>query len=194
MVLKNETFSGLPQQVAIIRRAESLSQQIIEEIPEIADDYRGGVNQREIAEKYKLDQEEGMAVARTAISLALKKLIPNKRERRKLKDQIQKRAGYEVLEDKIGIHKFTREQRNKLALHCGMVPWEDHLFDPETEMDEMHYCIELLQNPRLKRGKNGRLCMDYERIAKRLNRVFHKRKPIRTATSVRNFKYQKSGL
>lgn len=191
MVLKNE---ALPRQVAIIQKAEDLSQKLIERLPEIADDYRGGLNQREIAEKYKLDQTEGISVARTAISLALKKLIPRKKERLKIKHEIQKRAGHDIVRDKIGIHKLTREQRKKITLQCGMIPWENHLFDPETGLDEMHYCIQLLKNPRLKRKRNDHFYMDYERIAKRLNRVFHKRKEVRTADSVRNFRYQRSGL
>jgi hypothetical protein len=354
MSINSSETQCTPQQIAAIQAAKRLAEQLIEEKPEIADDYRSGLNQGEIVKKYSIDEvAQTTRVARTAVCEALKELI-DEEERAKLAETVARRNGEECFaqgkgvhgmdtekrrvissraaqalvrdkkgmfawtkeeyrqhgkslqERRIGIHEFTTEQRRqigktlhaeglgifaqtteelsangrkardmgvgihamtfeerselarrnmaegkgvtaqsaeelreigkrvheqekgihglthkehvahgkkshemgvgihglspeekktasqKAAISRGQVPWENHTFDPETGLDEHHYCLQLLANPKFQIQRGNKTLTRLTAIAQELNRVFHEGRQVRTKKGISMFKIQRA--
>ncbi|PIZ76355.1 hypothetical protein COY05_01470 [Candidatus Peregrinibacteria bacterium CG_4_10_14_0_2_um_filter_38_24] len=354
MSINSSETERTPQQIAAIQAAKRLAKQLIEEKPEIADDYRSGLNQGEIVKKYSIDEvAQTTRVARTAVCEALKELI-DEEERAKLAKTVARRNGEECFaqgkgvhgmdaekrrvissraaqllvrdklgmfawskkqqrahgeslrEREIGIHALSIEQRRqigrtlyekklgifaqtteelsangrkardmgvgvhamtfkerselarrnmadrkgvtalsteelreigkrvheerkgihaltheehvahgkkshaigagihslspeekkiasqKAAISRGQVPWENHTFDPETGLDEHHYCLRLLADPKFQIQRDNKTLTRLTAIAQELNRVFHEGRQVRTKKGISMFKIQRA--
>ncbi|PIR55357.1 hypothetical protein COU74_01430 [Candidatus Peregrinibacteria bacterium CG10_big_fil_rev_8_21_14_0_10_36_19] len=354
MGLESDTSERTASQIAAIQAAQRLAKQLIEERPEIANDYRSGLNQEEIVKKYGIDELAQTArVARTAVCEALKELLPDKDERAKLAETVTRRNGQECFEQgkgihgmdtetrraisskaaqalvrdkkgmfawtveeyrkhgeslrerRIGIHGLTTEQRRQIGktlhnerrgifaqttkelsangrkardmevgVHAmtfeerselarrnmadgkgvtaqsteelrvigkrvhqegkgihgltheehvahgqksyemgagihglsatekkaasqkaiisrGQIPWENHIFDPETGLDEHHYCLQLLSDPKFQIQRGDKNLTNLQAIADELNRIFHGGKTVRTRKGISMFKIQR---
>lgn len=180
-------------QRAIIANAHKVAEIIVENFAEIAEAYREGKTQEVILKEYQLDQLHGnIAVVRTAISLAIKELIPED-ERMDLWARKNKRSGENVKRKKLGIHRLTskqlantmtpeeRQRRNWLGMEArGAMPW-DLKIDPKTKVTEEVLCLRLLR-------AGGRT---REKIAQILNERVHEGREVRNETSVYNFEYNR---
>ena len=107
-------------------------------------------------------------------------------------------AGRKSKEMGVGIHGRSEQQMKEDTrmgiLARGKIPWENFAYDIETQLDEHHYCIKLLSDdPKFQytRGKSERVYYDLQGIANELNEIFHGGSPVRSKSSVSNFKYQR---
>lgn len=124
--LQLETSEGsnlTAAQLAAIKAVKSLSEVIASEHPEVADDYRSGLNQVEIASKYGLDIEVGIRIARGAVGKALQTLIPDEEERKKLarsrKIETGRKNGKKTFQEKRGIYSISPEEHSLRSSKAG---------------------------------------------------------------------------
>jgi hypothetical protein len=99
------------EQITAMIRARKASEQIIAEYPEIVDDYRSGLTQEEIAEKYEFMAKYcvTLGVARTAVYVALKKLLSEK-ELNELEKVHHLNTGLKTYEQRLGIYSQTLKE------------------------------------------------------------------------------------
>lgn len=144
------TEQGSAHQVTAIRVSHRIGQQLIEDHPEIADMYRNGALQEELARRFIPDEvERGMSVARTAVGVALHHLIPEiemagllkgrkvttgsssgkktiERKRglfgldEKRLAEIKRLGGQATRDRKVGIHGYTEEEKSE-AVKKGLL-------------------------------------------------------------------------
>jgi hypothetical protein len=209
-------------QFTAMRLAEVLSQKIIDRHPEVADDYRRGMSSRRIALKYRLVNDKGntVRVARAAIMLALKTLIPDEEEREECREKVisesNRRNQKKIHREKRGIYglspwqksrnsskagKLTRDRKTGLfgmssdekrlagikgAHSQGKTPWIVNLADVVTRLNEIDYLIYLSKSSLFIHQSGGNKGLpDIQKIADRLNTVFHQGQGIRSLGAVR---------
>ena len=185
-----------PTQIRAIAKAKKLGKEVVLHHPEIAEDYRANMNQKEIALKYGLHKGTTIKIAREAVRHALLELIPDIEEREKLREAIilttSQKIGQTSYKKKRGIHALDSEEKRLVARESnilqGKMPWKGEAYEINTGLDELGYCFMLLSHPKL---QNGRRLMNgaYEFIANELNQIFHRGESVRTALGVRLFKY-----
>lgn len=124
---QSHDVSGLNRaRSAAIKSAERLSKKIINEHPEVADDYRSGLSHREIALKHELHNEAGITigVAREAVRLALQTLMPDKERescRQKIMLVIGKKVGRRLFLEKKGFHGLSPKERLRISSKSGKI-------------------------------------------------------------------------
>jgi hypothetical protein len=187
--------SGLrSNQYSAILKEEELSEEILTHHSEIADDRRSGMGQKEIVLKYGFHLNTTLAIARSAVSLALQKLIPDERERIEIARNVIAKSshdvGMSVCSRQKGIHALDSEEKRtaglKGTLVQGKVPWKDYIFETQTGLDEFHYCLMLLRHPKfqnLEKRSDG----SHKGIANELNRIFHRGEVVRTRNAIHLF-------
>lgn len=133
MTLENgDSVGQTSAQVAAIKSARALSEDLIGSHPEIADLYRGGLSQPEIVARLGIDKMAlTMRIARSAVVMAIQRLIPDEGERRRLA-LIQRRRsvltaqqaqtpetrrahGLDLHQRGLGLHGLSPEARSKIG-------------------------------------------------------------------------------
>ena len=110
-----------PQQIAAIRAAKELGDLLSQEHPEIADEYRGGLNQTQLAERYGLDElTQSRRIARQAVLIALKNLLPEE-ERAELKTKKLTENGKRCFLENKGVHGLIAEVRKQFGQKAARV-------------------------------------------------------------------------
>ena len=116
-----------PQQVATIQAAQELGKLLRDEHPEIADDYRAGLTQSEIAEKYGLHEIAATRrIARQAVLVALKGLIPEG-ERPILQRERMRESGKRAYLEGKGVHGLVADARKIFGEKAARVLAEKRL-------------------------------------------------------------------
>ncbi len=163
-----------PAQMAAIQSVKSLSKVIISEYPEVAEDYRSGLNQVKIATKYGLIAEFGIRIARGAVGKALQTLIPDEEERKKLAKEKMIESGSQSPElSPEGLAVLQKSIRRCIKA-IGKTPWITHLIEPLSQLNESDYLLSLTSKPEYAIKKGSRKGHpDCVKIAEKLNEVFH---------------------
>jgi hypothetical protein len=114
-----------------MQKVAELADVIIREHPEIADDYRAGLTQPEIAFKHSLHKGVTVKVARMAVGRALKTLIPDEEEMEKLSKAIMFetakkngrqsgfKGGMSTFKAKVGIFALSEEEKIRIAKYAN---------------------------------------------------------------------------
>lgn len=181
----HQSASLTPAQMAAIKSVKSLSKVIISKYPEVADDYRSGLNQVEIASKYGLILEFGIRIARGAVGKALQTLIPDKEEREKLAKEKMIESGSQSREiSSEGLVVLQQSMRSCIKA-IGKTSWIIYLVEPISGLNEPDFLVSLASNPEyiIKKGvRKGH--PDCFKIADKLNEVFHQGAQIRSPKAV----------
>ncbi len=169
--------NGKPNaKIGALKRAQKAAPLIAERYPKIADDYMSGSGYSDIVEMYHLDGEFGLTnkVAESAVSFALKMLMPEDELRTYAADHVQsgcKRAGEKTYSERKGAFGLNKKQLEKRARHSA----RERGFRYYT-YSERTYLKELLEDPyyRHKSGSyKGR--PDYKRIASAMRERFREK-------------------
>jgi len=112
---KYPSQSLTPAQALAVRQKHEIGETIAREHPLVADDYRNGLNCREISLKYRFDLEYGLAIRSVteAVRTAVKILIPDKAEIVRLARAHINSANLKSIQQKKGIHALSPEQKSQ---------------------------------------------------------------------------------
>ena len=175
-----------PAQVAAMQKVNELADEIVRDHPEVADDYRAGLNQPEIAFKYSLQNVVGIRIARMAVGKALKTLIPDKEERQRLgKERNVESASITPKNLSPEGLSVLRQSMHRCLAEIGKIPWVTNLVDKVLHLNEPDYLIHLAEDPEyiIQAGKRKGHPNCF-RIADKLNEVFHRGNQVRSAKAV----------
>ncbi len=185
------------RRILAIKFVHELGHKLAVESPDIADLYRAGETQKQIAEKVKaiLHLPFDVDFVRRAVQFAVRQLIPT-RERKKIATVHLKRRGVQSFKEKSGAHAITPEERkeagkkraaNKQSLFAlppaeirkratdsmGAIMWEGGYMDKETGLDVGDYCFKLSSNPKFIRSEGSKKGKpNYLLIADKVNEIF----------------------
>ncbi|MEM4282699.1 MAG: hypothetical protein QW559_01380 [Candidatus Woesearchaeota archaeon] len=159
---------------------------IAKELPHISSDYKAGLSQREIIEKYNIMERYHIPTKKAAVacvSNALKLLIP-KKEREKICLEHMIKASKLNAEKRIGITGMSYEKRvdvgRKAAISRGRIPWSE---------EEKNYLLMLCEDPAYNFYSASGKC--YRRDVKKIKSELEKRSGIkRTEIAIERMYYK----
>lgn len=186
------------QRILAVKAAREIGQKLVQELPIIADLYREGSYQKQIASAIKTITKSDLSVEllRSAVHFAILELIPDKKERIQIaKAHIQSQV-MKALEEKTGIHAIpkkelkrqgklrvkrkvglfaltTTERQQRASEAIGSIIWEKAYFDKKTGLDLGDYCFKLANDPKCVHTTGGKMGKpNYELMATKLNKIF----------------------
>lgn len=183
--------------ILAVRGVQELGRTIAAKLPDIANLYRAGDTQREIAKKVRASLQLSFEIdfVRKAVQFALRQIIPED-ERKVIAEHHIRQRGFRAVAEKSGVHGVLPEERvrqgqeraknheglfalshgeikRRATKAMGAIMWEGGYTDPETGLDLGNYCFRLANDPEFFHKEGGqRGKPNYILIAAELNKIF----------------------
>lgn len=171
---------------------------LAQEAPEIAQDYANGLSYEQLIDKYAVIDRYAVTyeIARGIVGLALRILLTQE-ERQEIREKFgfthRSRggltSGLNNVRLKRGIHGFSKEERSRVAimglLGAGKLPYIQVAVEKETGLNEKDYAIYLAGQSEYQHAEGRWPGHPHtQKIADKLNEVFHSGAPIRRARAI----------